>query len=89
MTVYEEVSEAMTFGNHVYLVTGCHRDWNPMPGHTPPEGTVWELTTQFMDSIKSEQRTICGTGKTKEEAIRQLAFMAGFQTAASIMAGRL
>jgi hypothetical protein len=76
--IYEEVSEEVEMGNDTYLVEGCHRDWRPLPGTTPPEGTVWELTTTF-EGHKGPQ-SICGAGQTKEEAIKHLSFMVGFQT---------
>ena len=80
MITYEEVSEEVEIGNNTYLVRGCHRDWNPMPGYEDqvPEGTLWELTTDFQGD--KGPRSVCGAGKTKEEAMRHLSFMVGFQT---------
>ena len=73
MKVYEEVSEEVKIGNSTYLVEGCHRDWNPLPGTTPPEGTVWELVTMF------EGRKVVGAGSSKGEALANLLYAVGFQ----------
>lgn len=85
MTTYELVSEELTFGDVTYLVEGCHRDWNPMPGTTPPEGTVWTLSTKFTDS-KGDEQPITGGGKTKEEAMKNIVFMIGFKSGVEAIA---
>lgn len=89
MTTYEIVSEEVKFGNNTYLVEGSHRDWRPMPGYEDqvPEGTLWELTTVF-EGHKGPQ-SVCGAGQTKGEAIKQLAFMVGFQTAVNVIGRHL
>jgi len=78
MKVYEEVSEEVKIGNSTYLVEGSHRDWNPLSGTTPPEGTVWELTTDFVHGDGVSRQAV-GAASTKAGALLQLAFMIGFK----------
>jgi len=90
MTIHEQVSEEIKLGNNTFLVEGCHRDWNPLPGceEEVPEGTLWELRTEFTHHDGVE-RTIFGSGGTREEAIRELAFMVGVKTGADIIGKHL
>jgi len=43
---------------------GCWREWNPLPGHTPPEGKLFEL-----HSIDDD---VYACGATIEEAWSRL-----------------
>lgn len=74
MKEYEQVSEEVTIGDTTYLVEGRHRDWNPLWGTTPPEGTVWELTATVRDS----DQIAFGFAGTKEDAMNKLIFNLGF-----------
>jgi hypothetical protein len=66
MKIFEEFNTSVTINGVVYSVTVCHREWNPLPGHTPPTDTVWEA---FI-SIEEESR--CGIGGSADEAIQNL-----------------
>jgi len=68
MKTYETFTEEITFRNVTYVVTGEHRDWNPLPGHTPPEGTVWVVVTK--DGITA-------AGGTRQEAMYSLCYALG------------
>jgi len=76
MVIHEQVSEDLVIGGSTYLLKGCHRDWNPLSGHIPPKGTLWELTTTIY-GLDHDQKVV-GAGKTKEEAIRKIIFGIGF-----------
>lgn len=88
--VYEEVDENVTMGPKTYRVTGCNRDWNPLPGHEDevPEGTLWELVADFT-YFDGKVTQIGGAGKTKDEAMKNIHFMLGFHTGVNAMARKL
>ncbi len=75
MKTYETFTEEVTFGKVTYVVTGKHRDWNPLPGHTPPEGTLWEVVTKF------GEHSIVGAGGTRKEAMYSLCYALGLHIA--------
>lgn len=76
MKIHEEVSEAITINGNDYSVHFVHRDWNPLPGHTPPEGTLWEAATRFK-GYDGALFPAYGVGSSKEEALHSLIFTMG------------
>lgn len=66
MKIHEQFTAEVKVALTTFQVEGCHRDWNPLPGHTPPEGTVWEAHTDYLN------RKIVAAGGTKAEVLERL-----------------
>jgi len=66
MTVHKEFTTEVRVAMSTFEVKGCHRDWNPLPGYTPPAKTVWVVTTELWN------RRVAVRGNSKEEALQEL-----------------
>lgn len=69
MKVHEEFAGTIDVDGVEYSYEGWHRDWNPLPGFTPPPGTVWEVVTENLPFF---QKGAVGLGGSKEEALDSL-----------------
>jgi hypothetical protein len=67
----EEYDGTLTAEGEELHYHGWKRDWNPLPGHIPPEG-------QFVELVEEEYGMV-GVGRTFEEALQQLTLLCGFQ----------
>lgn len=74
MKIYEEFAGTVDVDGVEYTYEGLHRDWNPLPGWKPPEGTVWEVHVDNLPALFM-QRHAMGFGASKEEALRRLVEM--------------
>lgn len=61
--IYERFEDKIMVGDISCTIFCVHRDWNPLPGVTPPEGTIWELMGQ------RGTKKIAVWGSSKESAI--------------------
>jgi len=74
MKLHEEFTGTVDVDGVQYTYQGNHRDWNVLPGWTPPKGTVWEV---YVDNLPESfpQRHAMGFAGSKEEALRRLVDM--------------
>ena len=76
--IHETFEKTLLLWNLGVRVRGVHRDWNPLPGIEPPEGTVWEVTLRFEDPTTGKEAEVPGTStESKEEAIMEACFRVG------------
>jgi hypothetical protein len=61
--IYERFTDEIVINDMKCNIYGVHRDWNPLPGVIPPEGTIWELVGQ------RGTKKIAVWGSSKENAI--------------------
>ncbi len=64
--IYERFEYEVMIGDVQCTIHGVHRDWNPLPGVTPPEGTLWEV----IGLVGTKEIAVWGS--SKENAIDNL-----------------
>lgn len=69
MKTHEEFAGNLDVDGVQYPYTGCHRDWNLLPGFTAPKGTVWEVCAE---NLPFYQRAVAVLGGSKDEALSNL-----------------
>ncbi len=70
MKIYEEFAGHLDVDGIQYVYTGCHRDWNPLSGYTPPPGTIWEVSVENLPFVKSGVSTLGGSKQEALDALR-------------------
>lgn len=69
MKIFENFTGTINVDGVVFNYKGSHREWNPLPGHTPPSGTLWEVVAENLPFF---QGSASGIGGSKEEALESL-----------------
>jgi hypothetical protein len=72
MRTHEEFAGYLDVDGVQYPYTGSHRDWNPIPGLTPPSETVWEARAENLPFFQSGTAVL---GGSKQDVLDRLSEM--------------